>query len=115
MLSRNTCCKLVPRQWQTKSVGGLHVSLSDWLGGIWSKYKFHLNNIFKSHTNIKHVPEPSTKIERASRILNRPPFSLVIKRNTPNAIDNKPNKRRPISESMNLFINANSLDYQNSY
>lgn len=31
MLSRNTCCKLISRQSQTKSVGGLHVSLSDWL------------------------------------------------------------------------------------
>ncbi len=34
MLSRNACCKLISRHLQTKSVGGLHVSLSDWLGGI---------------------------------------------------------------------------------
>ncbi len=31
MLFRNTCCKLICPHLKPKSVGGLHVSLSDWL------------------------------------------------------------------------------------
>src|SRR3972149_11733265 len=34
MLFRNTCCKLISPYLQTKSVGGLHVNLSDWLAGV---------------------------------------------------------------------------------
>jgi hypothetical protein len=33
MLSRKRCCMFISPYLQTKSVGGLHVNLSDWLGG----------------------------------------------------------------------------------